>query len=146
MNEQRVAREQAKQRLKSIKSIRHEIEALKTAKNVAAEDVSFGSKNITADKVQTSKVNTAENAMQRYVQLSFGIDYKIRELFAEEEKLLACISSIDDQDLRTLLENRYINDTPWSRVAAAMNYSCSYLMDLHRDALDIVAAYFDKRQ
>lgn len=72
----------------------------------------------------------------KIVDLERTIDREIDKLITIREEITDVISTIDDTDIRTLLEYRYINGWSWRRIAAKMHYSEKHVTGyLHRKAL-----------
>lgn len=72
----------------------------------------------------------------KIVDLERKIDVEIDKLIGIREEITGTISQIEDVDIRTILEYRYINGWSWRRIAAKMHYTEKHVTGyLHRKAL-----------
>ena len=72
----------------------------------------------------------------KIVDLEHEIDVEIDKLIGIREEITGTISQIENIDIRTVLEYRYINGWSWRRIAAKMHYSEDHVACyLHRKAL-----------
>lgn len=72
----------------------------------------------------------------KIVDLEREIDGEVDKLTEIRDEIANTISQIDDIDIRTVLEYRYINGWNWRRIAAKMQYSEDHVTCyLHRKAL-----------
>ena len=63
---------------------------------------------------------------------------RVKELWAEEERLLKRVDKIDNADIKRILLLRYIGFMPWAKIARETNYSESRIMQLHREGLTLL--------
>lgn len=78
------------------------------------------------------------DAVARIVDAEARVDAEIELLIATEREIDRVIKSVDDDKLRTLLYERYINGKTWEQVAVRMNYSYRHTTKLHGTALNIL--------
>ena len=75
----------------------------------------------------------------KIVDLEREIDREVDELVEMRKEIEETISKIEDIDIRTVLEYRYINGFSWRRIAYTMHYSEDHVTCyLHRKALRAV--------
>lgn len=75
-------------------------------------------------------------SVAKIVDLERKIDVEIDKLIGFREEITGTISQIEDVDIRTILEYRYINGWSWRRIAAKMHYTEKHVTGyLHRKAL-----------
>lgn len=75
----------------------------------------------------------------KIVDLEREIDKQVDELVNTRKEIEQTISQIEDVDIRTVLEYRYINGFSWRRIAYTMHYSEDHVTCyLHRKALRAV--------
>ena len=75
----------------------------------------------------------------KIVDLEREVDRQIDELVEMRKEIEETISMIEDIDIRTVLEYRYINGFSWRRIAYTMHYSEDHVTCyLHRKALRAV--------
>lgn len=75
----------------------------------------------------------------KIVDLEAEIDREVDELVEMRKEIEETISMIEDIDIRTVLEYRYINGFSWRRIAYTMHYSEDHVTCyLHRKALRAV--------
>ena len=84
-------------------------------------------------------------AVAKIVDLETEINSEINELINIREDIIRTISAIDNTDVRTVLEYRYINGWSWQKIATKMNYTRDHLTGyLHRKALRTVGEIIKK--
>lgn len=72
----------------------------------------------------------------KIVDLEREIDGEVDKLIEIRDEIANTISQIDDIDIRTVLEYRYINGLSWRKIAVKMHYTEKHVTGfLHRKAL-----------
>jgi len=72
----------------------------------------------------------------KIVDLEREIDREVDELVEMRKEIEETISKIEDIDIRTVLEYRYINGFSWRRIAYTMHYSEKHITGyVHRKGL-----------
>lgn len=72
----------------------------------------------------------------KIVDLEREIDAEIAELERTRAEIIDTIAAVGDENMRTLIEYRYINGLSWRRIAEKMNYAEKYVTGvLHRRVL-----------
>lgn len=64
-----------------------------------------------------------------------NFEKKLKDLYAEEERILNMIHQIDNAEIQRVMILRYINFKPWAKIEQEMNYSEAGIMKLHRQGL-----------
>lgn len=105
-----------------------EIAQLRTLATRLSPTAMFDRNGNVSDKVGRTAV--------KIVDLEHKIDTEIDKLIGIREEITGAISQIEDVDIRTILEYRYINGWSWRRIAAKMHYTENHLTSyLHPKAL-----------
>lgn len=63
------------------------------------------------------------------------IDAKVDELYAVKQEILIAIDRVQNDTLKALLLERYINGKKWEQIAIDLNYSWRQIIRLHGQAL-----------
>ena len=122
-DEQRAARDWLSRAYK----IDREVAALEEAKQSILDDLTRCTSQLTANKVQTSQVNTSERMMHKYTELAMQIDRRIDALIDTKAEILAAVERVEDATLRALLVNRYVNLMRWEYIAVKMDYDYRWI-------------------
>ncbi|MDO4301239.1 MAG: hypothetical protein Q4D26_07615 [Clostridia bacterium] len=92
----------------------------------AIKDIpSFGNK-------PTSKI---ENCSISIMAIEEDIQNEILEIQKDRALIRKAINLVDDEDLRQLLEARYLNELKWEEIALLLNHSYRWTLRLHGKAL-----------
>lgn len=125
----------AKEYLSEIKSKSRQLERLKERRKNLHLDVSFGTINYDADRVQTTPKNKLEEAM---VKLSDRIEYldrKIAEISVEIDDRINSIELVDNVAYRDVLFKYYAEYKSFEQISVEMGYAYNYTCNLHGEAL-----------
>ena len=88
------------------------------------------------DKVQSSGAkNPLESAMIKIVDLEAQINARIDELVSMKQEAFDRIRNVPDLDQQNILIGRYIQLKNWDDVAAELNFSIKWTIELHGKAL-----------
>ncbi len=60
---------------------------------------------------------------------------EIARLEAEQIEIISVINAVPEQQLRTILELKYINCLSFEKIAERMQYNCRHVRRLHKKAL-----------
>ena len=90
---------------------------------------------LTQDKVQTSRKNTSEERITKYISYTEEIDDMIDQLLIIKQDIEEAISTLSDYRLQTVLFEYYINCKTWEDVAKSMCYDRRHVTRLHGEAL-----------
>lgn len=79
-----------------------------------------------------------EEQAVRILDLERAIDQDERSLAATRSEIAAAINSINNENLATILQMRYLDYMRWEDIMASLDYCRSYLYELHGRALRAV--------
>ena len=129
---------QAKQYLKKAKRIDSFIKAKeKELEILRLKEHSGGSVNLSADKVQTTlNPSKLQDNVIAIIECEEKIKKAIDDLRKLHTEITDKIDKIDNDDFRLILILRYLNLEEWEFIAVEMNFSYSYTLFLHKQALD----------
>ena len=133
-----------KEWLDRARTMESELKQLQMLKDKAYILACGGSSNISGEKVQTSKNNSAERKFAAYANYSKQVDDMTSELIQCRSKLLNTLNQLKNHTYKTLLIERYINCQTWEEIARNMNYSESWIYKLHEQALTECASIKNK--
>lgn len=77
-------------------------------------------------------------AVARIVDAEAVVDAQISLMIATAREVQNTIEAVQDETLRVLLYERYINGKTWEQIAVLLNYSWRQTLRLHGDALAAV--------
>lgn len=80
------------------------------------------------------------------MELEAKIHAEIIELCRVKREVAEIIDTVEEEQLRTLLELRYRNYLSFEQVAVEMKYSYDWVRHLHKEALKAVAAKLDTQK
>lgn len=80
-------------------------------------------------------VSSMANAVERIVDLQAEINTDIDRMVRLKAEIMKVIRQVDDPELQTLLEKRYLNFHTWGQIAADMGYNVRHLYRIHDRAL-----------
>lgn len=128
--------QQAKKWLMRARNIDKEVNVLITEQAAAFERATKTTSAAGGERVQTSACNGSESKFIKYSEYSALIDKRIDELYDVKCEILSAISKIDENNLRTLLELRYLHFATWETISEKMGYKdVRHIYRLHRRAL-----------
>ena len=84
----------------------------------------------------TRNVHKTEDVIVKIVDLQNEIKEAMEGLVDLKKQILDSINKVEDPELRTLLELRYISYMSWENIAAEMFYGIDNVFKLHRKALE----------
>ena len=125
----------AKEYLKEISAMKHYLNRLKARRKNLHLDVSFGSIDYSADRVQNSPKNKLEEAAVRMSDRLERIDNEIAKISVEIDDRIANIEKISNETHRDILYKRYVDDNSFEQISVEMGYVYNYTCNLHGDAL-----------
>lgn len=124
-----------KEYLRDIKFKRQHLERLKERRSALHIDVSFGSIDYTADKIQGTPQNKLENAIIKLSEALERIDKQIAKLSVEIDERLESIEQLQNSNYKDLLFKRYSEYKSFEEISLEMGYSYNYACTLHGEAL-----------
>lgn len=107
-----------------------QIEQLRTMAEKTTQILSDMPRNPSAP---TSKM---EILVVRMVEMENELAQDIESLLTLKKDATARIEALDDMDLQTVLEMRYLSGRPWEEIGDEMNFGSDNLYRLHKKALE----------
>ena len=86
----------------------------------------------------TRNTHQMENVIVKIIDLEGQINTEIDRLVDLKAEIGYVINAVEDTDLRTLLELRYLSFKTWETIACEMGYELRWIYKLHKRALDAV--------
>ena len=83
-------------------------------------------------------ISKMENTIIKVIMLEEEINADIDELVDLKAEIYGVINSIEEEDYKTLLEQRYLCFRDWKDIAVFMRYNERYIYKLHGKALAAV--------
>jgi len=80
------------------------------------------------------------DAICKIIDLESEINADIDKLVDLKREIVGVIKRIDNVELQTLLEKRYLCFMQWEQIAVDMCFSIQHVYRLHAEALDVVSA------
>ena len=93
-----------------------------------------------SERVQTSPANIQENMIVKYLDIEREIDKMIDDYVDQKDKIINQIHELSDVRYIRILFDRYVPDEKghtksFEQISVDMNYSYTYVCDLHGQAL-----------
>lgn len=79
-----------------------------------------------------------ERPMDKVSEIETEINRKIDELKIVRQEIKETLNQLDDENLKLLMEYRYIDGMTWERIAVKMHYSYMQICRLHGKALKTI--------
>lgn len=76
-----------------------------------------------------------ERPMDKVLEIETEINREIDELQTVRQEIRAALNQLEDENLKLLMEYRYIDGLTWEQIAVKMNYSYMQICRLHGKAL-----------
>ena len=86
-----------------------------------------------------------ESCVMKIIEVQEGLQDDINALVELKKEIMATIHAVEDVELQTLLEKRYLCFLSWERIAVEMHYSIQHIYRMHETALDAVTEILDGR-
>lgn len=83
-------------------------------------------------------IHRMEDIIVKIVDLENDINQDIDMLVDLKTEIMQVIKKVDDLELQTLLEQRYLNFRTWEQIAVNMGYNVRHLYRMHDKALKAV--------
>lgn len=125
--------------------INDEIDSLKDALTNIRAKMSLSAVPI-KERVQTSASNTFEDDYVKVAEYERKIIERINELGKICDEILGIINLVDDNRLRKILIQRYINFKSWKEIINAEYCSKTHIFRLHNEALDVIRKILVERK
>lgn len=110
----------------------------KLAQIISLNDLATKCTSTFSDMPRTpSNGNSAiENVVAKIVDLQIEINNDIDSLVDLKRDLVRSIKAVENAELRTLLELRYLCFKTWKQIAIDMGYNIRHIYRLHEDAME----------
>ena len=79
-----------------------------------------------------------ERPMDKVLEIEREVDKEIDELQIVRQEIRETLNQLDDENLKLLMEYRYIDGMTWERIAVKMHYSYMQICRLHGKALKTI--------
>lgn len=79
-----------------------------------------------------------EELTVRILDLELAIEQDEKALSSARSEIIAAINSLNNENLSTILQMRYLDYMCWEDIMASMDYCRSYLYELHGRALRMI--------
>lgn len=76
-----------------------------------------------------------ERPMDKVLEIDVEINREIDELQIVRQEIRAALNQLEDENLKLLMEYRYIDGMTWEQIAEKMDYSRQWIFSLHGKAL-----------
>lgn len=86
-------------------------------------------------KHKSVSTSSLEDIVVKIIDLQQSINQDIDTLVDLKREIIQVIQAVDDKELQTLLEKRYLNYCSWEQIAVEMKYSIQHIYRLHSRAL-----------
>ena len=86
-----------------------------------------------------------ERCVLKIIEVQEGLKDDINELVELKKEIMSTIKAVDDVELQTLLEKRYLCFLSWEKIAVEMHYSIQHIYRMHDSALAAVTEILDAR-
>ena len=86
-----------------------------------------------------------ENCVVKIIEVQEGLKNDIDALVELKKEIMATIKAVEDVELQTLLEKRYLCFLSWERIAVEMHYSIQHIYRMHDTALTAVEGILSRR-
>lgn len=83
-------------------------------------------------------IHKMEDIIVKIVDLENEINHDIDVLVDLKTEITQVIKQVEDLELQTLLEQRYLNFRTWEQIAVDMGYNVRHLYRMHDKALKVV--------
>lgn len=89
-------------------------------------------------KSSPSSTSQMEELTVRILDLELAIDQNEKDLSSARAEITAAINSLNNENLITILQMRYLDYMCWEDIMASLDYCRSYLYELHGRALKMI--------
>ena len=77
-----------------------------------------------------------ERPMDKVLEIDVEINREIDELQIVRQEIRAALNQLEDENLKLLMEYRYIDGLTWEQIAVKMHYGFQWVCKLHGRALN----------
>lgn len=82
--------------------------------------------------------SSLEDTIIKIVDLQEEINKDIDRLVDLKKEIVSKIKNINDTEMQTILEKRYLSFETWEQIAVDMNYSMQHIFRLHKKAICMI--------
>lgn len=86
-----------------------------------------------------------ERCVMKIIEVQEGLKDDIDSLVELKKEIMATIHAVEDVELQTLLEKRYLCFLSWEKIAVEMHYSIQHIYRMHDEALSAVTEILEGR-
>lgn len=86
-----------------------------------------------------------ERCVMKIIEVQEGLKDDIDSLVELKKEIMATIHAVEDVELQTLLEKRYLCFLSWEKIAVEMHYSIQHIYRMHDEALSAVTDILEGR-
>lgn len=86
-----------------------------------------------------------ERCVMKIIEVQEGLKDDIDSLVELKKAIMATIHAVEDVELQTLLEKRYLCFLSWEKIAVEMHYSIQHIYRMHDEALSAVTEILEDR-
>ena len=79
-----------------------------------------------------------ERPMDKVLEIDVEINREIDELQTVRQEIRAALNQLEDENLKLLMEYRYIDGLAWEQIAVKMHYGFQWVCKLHGKALSSI--------
>jgi hypothetical protein len=128
----------AKQYLRQALRLNEKIDAnMLELERLRALATAVSSPDLSQDRVRASGVSDRiGNIVAKIVDLEEKINAEIDKFVGLKKEIRERLSMMPDDDLRLILQKRYINFQKWEQIAVDMNFTFQWVHVLHKRALN----------
>ena len=117
-----------------------QVESLKSLANRMTSVYGMAPVSHTRDTTQM------QSTVIRIMEAEEELNRKIDELVDTKLEIGLVIDQVEDDQLRVILEKRYLSYLPFARIAADLHYCIRWLRKMHHLALEEVQQILDQRE
>lgn len=82
--------------------------------------------------------SSMEDTIIKIIDLQEEINKDINRLVDLKSEIVRTIKEVEDKELQTVLEKRYLCFEAWEKIAVGLNYSIQHIFRLHKKALKLI--------
>ena len=109
------------------------LEQLSALKDMATKTTSIMSDDVVS---HTRNVHSMQDVIAKIIDMQAEINADIDRLVDLKRDIMQVVKTVDDPELQTLLELRYLCFKSWEYVAEQMGYNVRHIYRLHDEAVE----------
>lgn len=87
---------------------------------------------------KTRDVHSREYAISKIIDMEHELNADVDMIVDLKSEIIALIKKVEDTELQTVLELRYLCFKNWKQISDEMGYSVQHIFRLHEKALEII--------